>query len=368
MPNIQFEDSDDLIDIRYDNMFKAVFARDTPGSRGALSRLVSALIGREITVSNIIANEPPIDNIRDKQIRYDINCRAKNGELVNVEMVLNPHPFDLIRLEYYAGRLFTGQDIRGVEKTYGDLKEAYQITILAREQFSSDRHFLHLFEYYDPIHSLPLNGKTRIITMELSKLERVVEKPAVKMSEQESWAVYFRYLTDRDKRQKINEILKQEEGIAMASEILVDISKDEIERARLMSELKYELDAQSDRVYYKRLRAETEQMKAETEQMKADAEQIKSETEQIKAETEQIRAETEQIRADAEKQKVEAEKQKAEAEQIKSDAEQMKADTEQMKADTEQRIAVAEQKVKQEIISLLKSGKSLDEIIREYEA
>jgi len=326
MPNIQFEDSDDLIDIRYDNMFKAVFARDTPISNRALSSLVSALIGREVTVSNIITNEPPIDNIRDRQIRYDINCRAKNGELVNVEMILYPRPFEPVRLEYYAGRLFTGQDIRGVEKTYGDLKEAYQITILAWERFFPDGNFLHAFEYYDPVYSLPLNGKIRIITMELSKLERVVEKPVVKMSEQESWAVYFRYLTDKDKRRKINEILEKEEGIAMASEILSTISKDEIERVRLFSELKHELDAQSDRVYYKRLRAETEQMKAETEQMKAETEQMKSETEQ------------------------------------------MKAEIEQMKAEIEQRIADAEQKVKQEIISLLKSGKSPEEIIREYEA
>ena len=52
-------------------------------------------------------------------------------------------------------------------------------------------------------------------------------------------------LTDKGKRQKINEILEAEEGIAMASEVLLNISKDEIKRARLMSELKYELDTQS---------------------------------------------------------------------------------------------------------------------------
>jgi len=41
-PKIQFDDSDDLIDICYDNVFKAVFTKETPESRGALSRLVSA--------------------------------------------------------------------------------------------------------------------------------------------------------------------------------------------------------------------------------------------------------------------------------------------------------------------------------------
>ena len=37
----------------------------------------------------------------------------------------------------------------------------------------------------------------------------------------------------------------------MASEVLITISKDEIERARLESELKYELDTQSKLAYAK---------------------------------------------------------------------------------------------------------------------
>ena len=34
---LRFDDADDLIDICLDNVFKAVFARDTPESQGALS-------------------------------------------------------------------------------------------------------------------------------------------------------------------------------------------------------------------------------------------------------------------------------------------------------------------------------------------
>ena len=46
--------------------------------------------------------------------------------------------------------------------------------------------------------------------------------------------------------------MELEEGIAMASEVLITISKDEVERARLLSELKYELDTQSNLVHAKR--------------------------------------------------------------------------------------------------------------------
>ena len=56
---------------------------------------------------------------------------------------------------------------------------------------------------------------------------------------------YLQYLTDKSKRSKINEILKQEEGIAMANKVLMKISRDEEERARLMRDEKIELDYQS---------------------------------------------------------------------------------------------------------------------------
>ena len=252
MNQIWLSDTDDLIDIRYDNVFKAVFTKNTPASQGALSKLTSALISREVTIITITANEPPIEDTGDRQIRFDINCRAENGELVNVEMSLNPDPFEPVRLEFHAGKLFSGQNIRGRDKSYNDLKQSYQIAILAKEYFFDDEAVIHTFEYYDSEHKVSLNGKSRIITMELSKLDKVVEKPVEEMSPAEHWGVFFRYLTDKAKRCKINGIIELEEGIAMASEVLMTISRDEIERARLMSELKYELDTQSRITHAKR--------------------------------------------------------------------------------------------------------------------
>ena len=252
MAKIFFTDTDELLDIRYDNVFKAVFTRDTAASNGALSRLISAFISQDVIVQTINANEPPIDTIHDRQIRFDIYCKTKDGEMVNVEMTFNPDPFEPVRLEFLAGKLFTRQDIRGSKKSYNDLKEAYQIAILGKEKFFSDESFLHTFQYYDPEKQVSLNGKSRIITVELSKLEKVAKKPTEEMSIQENWAFYFRYLTDKSKRRKINEILEKNEGIAMASEALISISKDEKEWAHLMSEYKYELDTQSKLVHARR--------------------------------------------------------------------------------------------------------------------
>jgi predicted transposase/invertase (TIGR01784 family) len=232
-------------------VFKAVFTKSTPASKRALGKLVSALIGHEVSIIAINANEPPIDNLNDRQIRFDINCRATNGELINVEMSLNPKPFEPVRLEFYAGKLFTGQDIRGEDKSYNDLKQTYQIAILAKEHFFIFDIILHMFEYYDLTHYVSLKGRGRIITLELSKLGEVVQKPIKTMNTPELWGVYFQYLQDKDKRDIINEIIECEEGIAMASEVLMTISKDEVERAWLMSEEKYILDTQSNLTYAK---------------------------------------------------------------------------------------------------------------------
>jgi predicted transposase/invertase (TIGR01784 family) len=242
---IQLDDADDLFDICKDNVFKAVFARGTAESQKALSRLVSALIGWEVSIIEIRANETPVDSIQERQIRYDINCVAENGELLNVEMSLNPDDFEPIRMEYNAGKLFTSQELKGVKKNYDNLQRAYQITILGKGRFFPDVDFFHTFEYYDPERNVSLGGKSHIITLELSKLQKVAKKPAGEMNVKELWAVYFKYLKDKKMRRKINEIIEIEEGIAMASELLMRISKDHAERLELMSIEKHQLDIQS---------------------------------------------------------------------------------------------------------------------------
>jgi len=245
MERIYFDYEDDIINPCWDNVFKATFTKDTTESRYALNKLLSAIIGRELTVINITANEPPVESINERQIRYDISCKFDDGDLCNVEMTLNPDTYEPIRLEYYSGKLFTSQDIRGKDKTYRDLKNSFQIALLVNSPVYDDEAFVHRFQYYDEENGISLGGRTRIIVLELSKLESISRKPVEEMTSLERWAVFFRYTPDKEKRELVNEILKSEEGIAMAGQVLLTISKDEVERARLLSEYKYAVDLQS---------------------------------------------------------------------------------------------------------------------------
>jgi predicted transposase/invertase (TIGR01784 family) len=237
-----------ILDIRYDPVFKAVFTKETAESRIALSDLISALIGRTVTVETIIANEPPIDDTRQRYLRFDVACKTETGEPVNVEMSFNPDASEPIRLEYHVARLFVGQGLHGQDKTYDDLKESYQIAILAKERFFPDENFAHNFLYYDPDNRVSLGGRTRIITVELVKTEPAADKLIEEMTNAERWAVFFQYLTDEEKRGKIIEIINHEEGIAMALDALVNITQDEVEYARMSTLLKSELDWQSREV------------------------------------------------------------------------------------------------------------------------
>jgi predicted transposase/invertase (TIGR01784 family) len=202
---VTFAADADIIDIRSDDAFKAVFTRDTPESRGALKGLLSCLIGRDVSILSITANEPPPNFPDDRQIRYDISCRFNDGELADIEMTLDPHSAEVLRLEYYIARLFVTQDIHGADKHYKDLKFTYQISFIGNRRLFQDDELVHAFEYYDAEHGLSLEGKTRIITVELSKVEPVIAQKSVEaMDSAERWAVFICCCAEKGKRDLIN--------------------------------------------------------------------------------------------------------------------------------------------------------------------
>jgi predicted transposase/invertase (TIGR01784 family) len=130
----------------------------------------------------------------------------------------------------------------------------YGIVIVSNERLNKDPDIVQTFLYQNQKTGRPLRrGKTRIITVELCKAEQLLSKPTNGLEEQEAWVLFFQYLTDLEKRAKINEIINREAGIYMAVEELVTISQDERERARLEGELKYILDEQSRRVNARRM-------------------------------------------------------------------------------------------------------------------
>ncbi|MDR2028683.1 MAG: Rpn family recombination-promoting nuclease/putative transposase [Treponema sp.] len=245
MKRIQFAYDDDIPDICQDAVFKALMTKETPPSRGARDRLLSAILDRPVKVMNINPNEPPISGIQDRQIRFDLNLRLADGELVNAEMTKDPTPDEVLRMEYYAARLHTGQEIRGTLLDYRDLKKTWQISLLSNRNLFPDEALIHRFTYYDRKHDIELGGRTEIVTVELKKADAAVERRGLAaVCSAELWSYFFRHLKDKNKRHIINEILAMEEGIAMAGEVVQGFTKHELELFHQISKDKWQIDMQ----------------------------------------------------------------------------------------------------------------------------
>ena len=254
------------LDLRYDSVFKAVFADEAdPRSRAALSGLLSAITERGLSVECVLQNEPVTDFLGEKQIRYDINCVCTDNTRCNVEMTLHPLPCEAVRIEYYADKAHVGQESKGIR--YNDLVPTYHVSILNETMFT-DGECLHVFDMHDSVRNVSLGGRVRIFTAELPKVKALAQrKPVREMTPAERWAAYFLYNADESAfaRTLVNAIKEEEEAVKMAAEVMREYTADEKRYYRLLSEMKYELD------HFNRM-AEAEERGRADEREKAEAE------------------------------------------------------------------------------------------------
>jgi predicted transposase/invertase (TIGR01784 family) len=234
------------IDICQDGVFKAVFTKPTPQSRAAITSLLSAFVGREVSILTIEPNETPIDGARQRQIRFDISVKFNSGELADIELTLNPKYGEHLRMEYYSSRLLAAQDIRGVDRGFRDLKPTWQISFLAGRRVFRDAAWFHRFIYYDPENRISLGGQTSIIAVELNKLGEAAKKAAWEMSRKERWAVYFGYYRDPEKQGLLRAIEETEEGIGMAETVVNGFTQNELEMLREISLHRRQMDYQEE--------------------------------------------------------------------------------------------------------------------------
>jgi predicted transposase/invertase (TIGR01784 family) len=296
---------DRLIDLRYDKIFKAVFTQNTPASRKALRSLLEANLQRRLDIVTVVANEPAAQSETDRQIRYDIACTFNDGELANVEMTLWPKGTEPLRIEYFLCRLFASQDIRGRE--FSRLKRSYQISILGDNLYKDNR-AVHSFEYYDREHETALGGRTAALTLELRKLEHLVEKPLEKTSGQERWGLFLRYAAEPERLNLVNRLLELEEGIAMAGEAILELPKSQVEEMRRISRDKYIMDQRQSEYDLRCTKQERDQVKQELDTIKQELDTITQERDMIKREQDTITQERDMItqERDTIKQKLDA--------------------------------------------------------------
>ncbi|GMB10617.1 MAG: PD-(D/E)XK nuclease family transposase [Candidatus Improbicoccus devescovinae] len=238
---------ENILDPKLDPIFKALFTSETYESKEALKDFLSAFTDQKVIEATLLPNEPSITQREEKQIRFDFSCKFNSGERATVEMALKHRPDELTRSEYYVSKLFISQESKG-EDDYDKLMSAYQITLLAEGKFFDDNKTVHNFEYYDKENNISLDGKTRIITFEMSKLD----KKTIPDNQKDNWGAFLKWANDKTKLEDINKIIESEGGIAMAAEALRGISLNEIMQIRAIEAEKKVKDYQSDMARSKR--------------------------------------------------------------------------------------------------------------------
>jgi len=242
----------DILPPSDDHIFKTLLTH--PDAECVVADVVSAATNHNIEKAQVLNNELPVTDANEKNERLDVNCTVidKSGQKrqINVEMqgsriweLENSSLNFRCKYAYYGMDLFKSQSSKGVD--YAALMQTYQITFCNYTVFPERSDFIHnaALRFQD---GELFCDKLCIIVVEMSKLDYTLNKRVEEFTPIEIWGLFFGYAHNPKYREIINRIIETKKEVRMASELLMEISKDETERARIRSRKKFEMDQTSN--------------------------------------------------------------------------------------------------------------------------
>ena len=235
----------DILPPSDDHIFKTLLTH--PNATPVLISVLSAVIERPV-VSIIPRNtELPVTDVMEKRQRFDVNCTINGGDQVDVEMQCSRVEEDtsddrsgfINKSIYYLTALHSSQESMGVD--YHKLVRTYQVTFCAYTIFKQWSDFVNRFTLRRTTGE-QVSDQINMVVIEMSKLNAMMKKPVEDMSWLEAWSIFFNSADDPKKRDLINNIIQTKKEIKMASELLMEISQDERQRAIMRSRRMYETD------------------------------------------------------------------------------------------------------------------------------
>jgi predicted transposase/invertase (TIGR01784 family) len=236
-----------------DYIFKRIFTAEDAQSKQALINFINSVLEHEnddrIVDLTIVTAQIPVDRGTEKKSIFDIRAKYNSGRQAVIEMQKDPTAGFKQRSQHIISRMYGSQEISGLD--YDKLQKCYLICITNFNIIKETTDYIKDYRYRDRQGNDLTDGQT-IVFLDLSKIEDVLKKPVDTMTNVEKWAVFFKYVSDDSKRDILNKILEGEEGIRMATNILLEVSKDEEARAYYESELRFQLDQSSRMAQAKR--------------------------------------------------------------------------------------------------------------------
>ncbi|MCL2747718.1 MAG: Rpn family recombination-promoting nuclease/putative transposase [Oscillospiraceae bacterium] len=218
-----------------DRVFKAFLT--LPGSEPALKFVASAIINRPVVNVLVRNTELPVTDTEEKAERFDVNCKIDDDTQADIEMQSSRmeeqkggnHNNLKARSIYNLCDLHSSQSSKGIP--YDKLIRTYQVMFCGYTVFPERGSFINPFSIRHDTDNGLLHDGVRVLFIELSKLDNVLKKPVDEMTDMEKFSVFLRYADNPDYREVVNKVIESKEGLAVAGEMLMSISKDERERA-----------------------------------------------------------------------------------------------------------------------------------------
>jgi len=233
----------ELLSPTVDYIFKRIFTADEKQSKAALIDFINSVLEHEnddkIVDLTIVNPQIPVDRGAQKKSIFDIRAKYNNGRQCIIEMQKEATPDFTKRSIHTISKAYVSQPISGMD--FNALEKCYLICITNFDMIKETSEYFKDYRYRDRQGNDLSDAKT-IIFLDLSKLGDILDKSVDEMTNVEMWAIFFKYVTDESKQDILNQILERKEGVKMARNILIEVSKDEEARAYYESELIFELD------------------------------------------------------------------------------------------------------------------------------
>ena len=236
-----------------DRIFKVLLT--APEAKPTLLYFASAIVQRPVIDVYIRNNELPISNTEEKAERYDVNCLIDdNDSQADIEMQSNHmeeeagsnHENLRARSLYNLCDLHSSQSSKG--KSYDKLIRSYQVMFCGYTVFPNRTDFINSFSMRHDIDNGLLHNGVQAMFVELSKLNSILKKPVEEMTDMERISVFLRYADNPEYREIVNRVIESKEGLAVAGEVLMSISKDEREKAIFRNRRIALADQESNRI------------------------------------------------------------------------------------------------------------------------
>ena len=218
-----------------DRIFKALLI--APEAKPTLLLVASAIVKRPVVEVLVRNNELAVSDTEEKAEQLDVNCKVDDDSQADIEMQSHRmkeekgsnHENLRARSIYNLCDLHSSQSSKGI--SYDKLTRSYQVTFCGFTVFPERKDFINQFSMRHDTDNGLLHNSVQVLFIELSKLKEVLRKPVDEMTDMERFSVFLRYAENPEYRDVVNRVIESREGLAVAGEVLMGISKDERERA-----------------------------------------------------------------------------------------------------------------------------------------